>query len=757
MARVFKLRHLGNDITFAITNYINTTLPVGEQFNMLYTESMFSDLLNAWTDTPMSNAMTFVYGGTPSATIGSVVMEDIGARMDTAQKMFKTVYNPQYDTWFNDKKIKLYNNSKFINPKNGRWFALYDGPNANQSCLKVYNDEDTLIFSSGALPGFNDAAGAFLTGYIAWDDFEAFVEATTWADAKQYAHTLDFMLAVDAWGGGTACAFRIDESVDTWAQALWYLFGNQDPSTDPDEDPYSGDDSPYNPSDVGGGDGDGDNPYDPGDDIDYPDDPPFSIADTGMMSVYIPTSIQLNLLASYIWSNNFVTSMVKEVYADPMDVILSLGVLPFNIPAQTNPVNIRVGDRDSGVSSNVPSQKYINIDCGSVALKTTIGAYIDYAPYTKGDIYIPYVGFVPLDIDAFMSHSIGLKYKVEICTGTAVAFLLRDGKVWQTFACNLMTPVPLTSANYAQVWNTIVGATASLAGAGVMGVAGMGAASGAGQAANAANSALANSTTAYNTASALSSSTEIMTSAATKPTIQKSNSVSVLAGILVNKKPFIQLHRPNLMLPTNQKDFQGYPSYIETTLTALTGYTRVSSINLAVASATGRELKMIDSILKNGFIIGSGTNISGSGIVLGNNSSPTHQINKSVSLVDTLTGTFRDSVDILSPVVRIEHMSPVDFNYVYISAFNRYYFVEDITIVRNGIMDIKLSCDVLESHKAGILANSAIIDKQAAKYNLYLNDDSIKMRQDPLVTCYEFPNGFFDNGAFEFVLCVAGS
>ena len=111
----------------------------------------------------------------------------------------------------------------------------------------------------------------------------------------------------------------------------------------------------------------------------------------------------------------------------------------------------------------------------------------------------------------------------------------------------------------------------------------------------------------------------------------------------------------------------------------------------------------------------------------------------------------------MTPVIKIEHDSPIDFDYVYIAAFNRYYFVEDITILRTGIMEIKLSVDVLESFKSGILGNTAIIDKQENNYNLYLNDDSIKMRQDPLVTCYEFPSGMFDNDSFEFVLCVAGN
>lgn len=739
MAKFIRISHMGTIFKWTVNEHNPADPgPFDQQINGSYSTLLFSDIMNDFSITPIS--------GTP-VNIGhftnmqfSLVLEDFGQHLNLAEKLLL-----QSETgWINNKVMMLLNNGKFYNPDNGRYFTVTGS--IGDPYFNLYTAGDTLI-ESFQFSEFN----TYWLNFYSFTDFNAFATAATWNDAQQYCVHLAIGNTFYGPNQSIIVPYQKKKNVSnaTFFKMLWILLGGEDPSEDEDDDPYSGDDSPYDPADTGGGDGDGDNPYDPGDDIDIPDDPPFSIADCGLMNVYIPSDVQLNLLAAYLWSNNFVTSLVKDLYADPMDVILSLGVLPFNITAGGT-TTIKVGDRDSEVSSNYPRDKYYTLDCGSVNLRTTIGAYIDYAPYTKGDIFIPFVGMVPLDIDAFMGHSIGLKYKVEICSGTAVAFLTRDGKVWQTFACNLLTPIPLSSANYSQMWQTVVGATASLAGAGAVGAAGMGAAATAGEAAEGAQAISAQS------GNAAKASSGIMSAAATKPTIQKTNNISVLAGIMANRKPFIQLHRPNLMLPTNQKDLQGYPSYIEAALSSLQGYTRISSINLAVPGATGRELKMIDAILKTGFIIGNGTNISGSGIVLGKNTSPTHQINKSVTSVATLTGTFRDSVDLINPTVRIEHASPTDFDYVYISDFGRYYFVEDITIVRTGIMDVNLTCDVLESHKAGILANTAIIDKQANKYNLYLNDDSIKMRQDPLVTCFEFPNGMFDNNTFEYVLCVAG-
>lgn len=757
----FNLRYMGNDLQISIPHYINTTLPTdGSQIDLAYTSTMWADLLTAWTDTPVVNQLIFVPGSSAGASPlwgnPATINNDIEQRMNQAWKGYFQIISNGY----NDHRINLtsynYPTQFFVNPVNGRKFKAYFSENTGFIYFKVFDEEDTLLFTSPEM-AIATAAMQYHGDCIHWfafTDFQSFVDAQTAAASRQYIHTLTWN---SAYASGTEgidnCSFHIDQQRETIGDTLWWLFGNEDPEEedDPDDtDPYSGDpDSPYPPADQDGGDGDDEDPFDEGDNNPLPDDPPVSIADSGLISLYIPSATQLNLLGAYLWSNNFFSSLVKDMYADAMDVIISVGILPFNItPSGT--AEIMVGDRGSGVTAAITAERYHTLDCGSVDIKTTIGAYIDYAPYTKGELYLPFVGIVPFDVDAFMKHSISIKYKVDICTGTAVCFLLRGNDVWQTYACNMFTPIPLSAANYSQFWGAVVGATAALAGAGAVGAAGMGAAAGAGEAAEGAQ------VISQQSGAAAKSAGSIMSGMSTKPEIQKSNNVSVNAGILGSRKPFILLHRPNLVLPDNQNKYVGYPSYIENTLSWFQGYTRVSSINLAVAGATAAEMAMIDSLLKSGVIITKGSGLTGSGIVLGMNSSPAHQIGKQVSTVDTLTGTFRDSVNVINPVVRIEYNDPTSFNYVRVSDFGRNYFVEDIVMVRKNIMDLHLKVDPLDSFRQSILANRAIVDKSETRYNLYLNDDSLKIRQDPLTTTKVFPNGLFDNGSFEYVLITAG-
>lgn len=143
-------------------------------------------------------------------------------------------------------------------------------------------------------------------------------------------------------------------------------------------------------------------------------------------------------------------------------------------------------------------------------------------------------------------------------------------------------------------------------------------------------------------------------------------------------------------------------------------------------------------------------------IVLMKNKSEKNAVDKSLDTIATVTGTLRGECSIIDPVVEIEvAMSDITrCNYMYIDKFDRYYFVTNMTSVRRGLVRFNCHVDVLMSFKKGILKNHAIVRRQQSKYNLYLNDGSLKVYQNPHVTTKEFPSGFT---TMEFVLAVAGS
>lgn len=143
-------------------------------------------------------------------------------------------------------------------------------------------------------------------------------------------------------------------------------------------------------------------------------------------------------------------------------------------------------------------------------------------------------------------------------------------------------------------------------------------------------------------------------------------------------------------------------------------------------------------------------------VILYNNTSEKIAVNKSLTEVDTLTGALKNGTSIINPVLVIESNIEdlTDVNYVYIETFNRYYYVEDIRTLRTDLCEISLHVDVLMSYADQILSNTAIIRKQENSYNLYVNDGSFKVYQNPMVLTKQFPNGF---NSWSYVLAVAGS
>lgn len=111
-----------------------------------------------------------------------------------------------------------------------------------------------------------------------------------------------------------------------------------------------------------------------------------------------------------------------------------------------------------------------------------------------------------------------------------------------------------------------------------------------------------------------------------------------------------------------------------------------------------------------------------------------------------MTGTLREESSIIDPVILIsaEVSDLVGCNYMTISTFGRSYYIRDITSVRNNLVRITGHVDVLESFKAEILANNAIVSKQKIDWNLYLDDGTFRVYNNMRVQCKKFPDGFPD-------------
>lgn len=85
-------------------------------------------------------------------------------------------------------------------------------------------------------------------------------------------------------------------------------------------------------------------------------------------------------------------------------------------------------------------------------------------------------------------------------------------------------------------------------------------------------------------------------------------------------------------------------------------------------------------------------------------------INKTMTLKTTMEINLKRDVDIINPRLILIPNLPTGFsgiNYAEIPQLNRFYFVDNITNISNTLWQLDLSCDVLETYKADILASKA--------------------------------------------------
>lgn len=318
--------------------------------------------------------------------------------------------------------------------------------------------------------------------------------------------------------------------------------------------------------------GDFDDSSDP---IDFPSLPSLGATDTGLITLYNPSLAEVKALASYMWTNPaFDISAWKKIFADPIDAILGLSIVPVAVP-DGGQRHIAVGNLFTDVVMNVAAQQYIELQCGALNVNEFWSSYLDYEPYTKAEIYLPYCGVHQLSVDDIMDKTVEVRYHIDILTGSCCAYVKCGDSVLYQFIGQCSSTIPVASGDFSEIIGSAL------------------------------NAALAVGTlAATGGASAPFSVPEITANAVNilKEKIQKSGSLSGTGGMLAIQKPYLILTRPRQAVPANQNHYTGYPSFITENLSELSGYTEIEDIHLENVSATDSELNEIVTLLEGGVI-----------------------------------------------------------------------------------------------------------------------------------------------------------
>ena len=323
----------------------------------------------------------------------------------------------------------------------------------------------------------------------------------------------------------------------------------------------------------------------------------------GMLNVYridvtnestaitTPTRLQafLKFLYHALWNENILQSF-RNSKQDVKDCIISLNYFPFYIPYNAGydsvvfmgGEGIRPYHPEYDIWLGAPSitQRYFTVDMGTVNIPKFWDSYLDYAPYTKCSIYLPYIGTHALNINEIMGKTVGVKYYVDILTGLCVVRVSIDGKYTYQYNGNICTSLPLTGAQYNNKVSSLlqgVGGAITTA-AGVITENPMMIAGGIGTMAGAAASS-------------------------DQRQIYHASQLGGNYGFMAINYPFLTIESPRLAQPRHRNGITGKATCRTVKVSNLSGYNKFADIHVDQVICSDTEKELIKKALTGGFIV----------------------------------------------------------------------------------------------------------------------------------------------------------
>lgn len=457
--------------------------------------------------------------------------------------------------------------------------------NGIQKCLDLY--EMWVVGAQSTAPdGIGDQTGATIPSTNGWDDYSNILPSLQQQYPDLWNNAITYPVVQDDGsvknytyvpvsmpenftrtgtqpesGNSTQTQPEIDPSTATQEliDILTKILTNPLPQTEED---LNNPNPPENPTDIGDG-----------------SSPPLIVpvgSASSLWKIYHPTQAQIDSFGGWLWSSNFIDQILK-IFNNPMEAVIGLHKV-YATPIDAGTTTIKVGYLDSQVPSAYIEQQYIEVSCGSVNLYEQFGNVFDYSPFTDVQLYLPFVGIVPLNVADVMRSTISVNYGVDVITGACLAQVevSRDGNssVLYQYSGNCAVQYPISSGSYMGIVSSIIsvagGVAATVASGGAAAPLALGAAGG-----------------------LLSAHTSV----------QHSGGFSGNAGAMGGKIPYLIITRPQTKVAINAETMQGYPTNNYVTVGECSGYIKADSVHVINVNATDEELTEINNLLLSGIII----------------------------------------------------------------------------------------------------------------------------------------------------------
>ena len=283
-----------------------------------------------------------------------------------------------------------------------------------------------------------------------------------------------------------------------------------------------------------------------------------------------------------LWSLDFsdlIFNQVTGVYTNLIENVVSLRWFPVPLLALGEigtTEGIKLGYTTLETAGTTISSVAEIMLGGIFNIKPVYKSYMDYAPYTEIQVFLPFYGMLDLDVNLFMDHKLVVHYTVDIASGLITYYILRDDTIVQQVQAKCGIDIPITLSSMidvaSQISNNVVSKSVSLASA-----------TAAGSPIGMVGSMLGNTSS---------------------PHMKYLSGIGENGALYGNRRVTLFIKHPQYNRPANYASTVGYPSYGKFKLSSLSGFTVIDNPRISMTDKMSlSEYDEIIEFLKGGIYI----------------------------------------------------------------------------------------------------------------------------------------------------------
>lgn len=137
-------------------------------------------------------------------------------------------------------------------------------------------------------------------------------------------------------------------------------------------------------------------------------------------TIYEPTNANMQKINDAIFINaaDGTTINVQQYFSSYKKFYCKIPVAGYK--------QLKGGRYDFGEQAPYVKEHTIIIDCGSVEITAQYQSLLDYSPFSRLTIYLPFIGFQELDDKLVVGHTLKVQYVVDVLSGRCLAQLFVD-------------------------------------------------------------------------------------------------------------------------------------------------------------------------------------------------------------------------------------------------------------------------------------------------------------------------------------------